>query len=312
MFLQWDLNNKDLHQQYIALCDNEFETYFDGVVQNIASFHNHNLKVLTIAGPTSSGKTTIALKLSRELSKLGITAKIISMDNFYRGVHDMERKADGKPNFEVLEAIDVDLLIKCIHEAIKYNKTKLPCFNFVKGAREEELIDFELGEHEIMIIEGIHGLNPKIVDNFPKENFKSIYITIGEKVYLPNDITFSKRDIRLLRRLVRDYKYRGASPELTFSLWETVRESESLYIFPYEPNADIKINSLYRYELSVIRQQAETLLSGISQGSPYYARASELMNKLSHVPYIDESLVPESSLVREFIGGSIYYADNSK
>ena len=309
MFLQLDLNDKNLHQNYVELCEKVFETYFNEVVQNINAYHKNNLKVLTIAGPTSSGKTTIALKLSRELIKIGITAKIISMDNFFKNRDDMEKKANGNPNFEVIEAIDTQMLIKCINEAINHNKTKMPEFNFAAGRREEKFNDFELNENEIMIIEGIHGLNPKIVNNFAKENLKSIYVTIGEKVFLPNDIVFSKRDVRFLRRLIRDYKYRGASPETTFRLWETVRENESVHIFEYEPNADIKINSFHRYELSVMRKQAEGLLINIDNENPYYCRAQELMNKLSHVPYIDESLVPKSSLVREFIGDSIYYED---
>ena len=309
MFLQWDLNNKNLHQNYVELCEKVFETYFDEVVQNIVAFHKQHLKVLTIAGPTSSGKTTIALKLSRELSKSGITANIVSMDNFFKNKVDMEKKEDGKPNFEILEAIDVEMLIKCINEAIQYEKTKLPVFNFLTGTREDELKDFTLGENEIMIIEGIHGLNPKIMDNFAKEYLRSIYVTVGEKIFLPNDIVFSRRSIRFLRRLIRDYKYRGASPELTFMLWETVCESEGLYIFPYESNADIKINSYHRHELSVMRKQAEELLSNIEKDSSYYERAQGLIRRLVYVPYIDESLVPKSSLVREFIGDSIYYED---
>ena len=309
MFLQWDLNDKNLHQKYIELCEQEFETYFNEVVQSIAAFHRQDLKVLTIAGPTSSGKTTIALKLSRELSKLGITAKIISMDNFFKDTDKMETKEDGTPNFEALGAVDVELLIKCINEAIHDNQTQMPAFDFIRGRRADELKEFKLGKNEIMIVEGIHGLNPRITDNFPGQNLKSIYVTIGEKVFIPNDIIFSKRDVRILRRMIRDYKYRGASPEFTFMLWETVRESESIYIFPYEPNADIRINSLHRYELSVMRSQAEELLFGIEKDSPYYDKARELINKLSYVPYIDESLVPDSSLVREFIGDSIYYED---
>jgi uridine kinase len=157
-------------------------------------------------------------------------------------------------------------------------------------------------------MEGMHGLNPRILDSLPGENVKSIYTTIGEKVFLPNDIIFSKRDIRLLRRLIRDYKYRGASPEYTFILWDGVREGEDLYIFPYENNAHIKVNSFYKYELNVIKSQALALLSEIKEDSRYYEKAQELMHKLSYVISIDEELVPSRSLIREFIGGdSIYY-----
>ena len=306
MLLQWDLNNKDLHKKYVELCDYEFEIYFDSIVQNILAFNK--VKILTISGPSSSGKTTVALKLASELSKYDINAKIISMDDFYRNICDIPKKPDGKPNFETIDALDTELIIKCLTEAVEFNKTKLPRFDFKTSARKKEYKDFELNEHEMIIIEGIHGLNPQIIDNLPGENIKSIYTTIGEKVYLPeNDIIFSKRDIRFLRRLIRDYKYRGAATDFTFMLWETVRESESLYIFPYENNAHIKINSFYKYELNVIKKQALELLSDIENDSKYYKKSCELKNKLSRIIPIDEELVPSTSLVREFIGNSVYY-----
>ncbi|MCL2775386.1 MAG: hypothetical protein FWD71_18880, partial [Oscillospiraceae bacterium] len=215
---------------------------------------------------------------------------------------------DGKPDFETIDGLDIDLIIKCLNEAVEYNKTRLPKFDFKIGERKPEFTDFELHDNEMIIMEGIHGLNPKIIDNLPHENIKSIYTTIGEKVYLPNDIVFSKRDIRLLRRLIRDYKYRAAAPEFTFMLWDNVRESESLYIYPYENNAHIKINSFYKYELNVIKNQAVKLLSEIKNGSQYYEKSLELVNKLSYVIAIDDELVPSRSLIREFIGGnSLYY-----
>ena len=306
MLLQWDLNNKDLHKKYVELCENEFDIYFDGIVQNILAFNK--VKILTISGPSSAGKTTTALKLASELSKYGIISKIISMDNFFKNHSDILKKPDGNPNFETIEALDIKLMLKCLNEAVEFNKTKLPKYDFKTGKRKDEYKDFELHDHEMIIIEGIHGLNPRIIDNLPGENIKSIYTTIGEKVYLPDDIIFSKRDIRFLRRLIRDHKYRGASPEYTFLLWESVKESESLYIFPYENNANIKINSFYKYELNVIKHQALELLTEIEKDSQYYEKAVELINKLSHVIEIDEELVPSRSLIREFIGGnSIYY-----
>ena len=305
MLLQWDLNNKNLHKKYIDLCDDEFEIYFDNVVQNILAFNK--VKILTISGPSSSGKTTVALKLISELSKYGVTAKIISMDDFYKNREDTPIKQNGEIDFETIDALDTELMINCLNEAVFFNKTKLPKFNFKTGIREGYK-DFELYDNEIIIIEGIHGLNPKIIDNLPVENIKSIYTTIGEKVFLPGDIIFSKRDIRFLRRLIRDNKYRGAIPEFTFMLWETVREGEDLYIFPYENNAHIKINSFYKYELNVIKEQALKLLAEIKQESEYYEKALNMINKLSYVISIDGDFVPSRSLIREFIGGnSIYY-----
>jgi uridine kinase len=305
LLLQWDLNNKAVHKKYVEICDNHFEEYFEGIVQNILSFSK--VKVLTISGPTSSGKTTTALKIASDLKKLKVNAKIISMDDFYMNNDVTPLKPDGTPDFETIDALDTDFLIKCLNEAITFNKTKLPKFSFKTGRRKPDLIDFELGKNEIIIMEGMHGLNPRILDNLPVESVKSIYTTIGEKVYLPNDIVFSRRDIRLLRRLIRDYKYRGAAPEYTFILWDGVREGEDLYIFPYENNAHIKINSFYKYELNVIKLQALDLLAEIKAESEYYNKAQELMHKLSYVISINEELVPSRSLVREFIGDSEYY-----
>ena len=306
MLLQWDLNNKDLHKKYVELCDNEFEIYFGSIIQNILSFNK--VKILTISGPSSSGKTTVALKLASELSKYGTNAKIISMDNFYKNREEMPLKPDGKPNFETIDSLDIDLMIKCLNEAVKYNKTKLPKYDFKTGMRKDDYKNFTLNENEMIIIEGIHGLNPRLIDNLPNENIKSIYTTIGEKVFLPNDVIFSKRDIRLLRRLIRDYKYRAALPEFTFMLWENVRESESLYIFPYENNAHIKINSFYKYELNVVKEQALKLLMQMEKSSKYYEKSVDLIEKLSYIITIKEDFVPNKSLIREFIGGdSLYY-----
>jgi len=299
------LNNKELHKKYIELCDNDFEIYFGSVVQNILAFNK--VRILTISGPSSSGKTTTALKLASELYKFGVKTKIVSMDNFYKNREDSPLKSNGQPDFETIDALDVELMIKCLNEAVKFNKTKLPIFDFKTGKRRTEYKDFELQSNEMMIIEGIHGLNPKLIDNLPVENIKSIYTTIGEKVFLPNDIIFSKRDIRLLRRLIRDFRYRAASPEFTFTLWDTVRESESLYIFPYENNAHIKINSFYKYELNVIKERALGLLANIKEESKHYGKSLELIDKLSYVIPIDDELVPKHSLIREFIGDSVYY-----
>ena len=305
MLLQWDLNNKNLHKRYVEICDEEFEVYFENIVQNILAFNK--VKVLTISGPSSAGKTTTAYKLACNLKADGMDTKIISMDNFYKNREDYARRPDGTLDYETIDSLDTDFLIQCLNEAITLGKTKLPKYSFAEGKREPDLVDFELGDHEMVIMEGIHGLNPRIMDNLPIENVRSIYTTIDDKVFLPDEIVFSRRDIRLLRRLVRDYKYRGATPEYTFVLWDGVQQGEEKYIFPYENSAYIKINSFYKYELNVVKNQAMELLPHIKSDSDYYAKAQELLHKLSHVIAIDEEYVPSRSLIREFIGGSIYH-----
>lgn len=299
MLFQWDLNKEEQHKNFIELSEMQFNKRIMSAVSNIA---NMSLKVITIAGPTSSGKTTTAAKISELLNKEhGIKSKIISLDDFYKDKKDVPKREDGSYDFEVIDAIDVGLILKCVDELTEKNKTLVPKFDFKRGARCDEYEPMTLDKDELVIMEGLHGLNPAIIDNLPKGKFKSVYITIAEKIYMPGNIVISKRDVRLMRRLIRDYKHRNATPELTFQLWDIVCESENVTIFPFEHDADYYINSLHDYEVCVVKRQVEELLQKIGRGSKYYTKAVELIEKLELVPSIDEALVPEDSLLREFI-----------
>lgn len=300
MLFQWDLNKEEQHKNFIELSEMQFNKRIMAVVSNISNIEG--VKVITIAGPTSSGKTTTASKISELLYKEDeIKSKIISLDDFYKDKKEVPKREDGSYDFEVIEAIDVELVLKCLNELIEKNETLIPKFDFKRGARREEYDPMKIEKDELVIIEGLHGLNPAIIDNLPKGKFKSVYITIAEKIYMPGNIVISKRDVRLMRRLIRDYKHRNATPELTFQLWEIVCESENVTIFPFEHNADYYISSLHDYEVCVVKHQVEELLEKIGRGSKYYTKAVELIEKLALVPSIEEGLVPEDSLLREFI-----------
>ena len=299
MLFQWDLNKKEQHGDFIELSEMLFNKRINAAVSSIATVEG--LKVITIAGPTSSGKTTTAFKFSESLYReYKIKSKIISLDDFYKNKSEIPRKADGSLDFEVVGAIDVALILKCVNELITNHETFTPKFDFMIGGRGKDE-HMTLAGDEVVILEGLHGLNPAITDNLPKGKFKSVYITIAEKMYLPGNIVISQRDVRLMRRLIRDYKYRNAAPERTFELWESVCDSEEVTIFPFEYNADFYINSLHDYEVCVVKRQAEELLKRIAEDSKYRPKADDLIHKLAHVPEIDEGLVPKDSLLREFI-----------
>ncbi|GHV13131.1 hypothetical protein FACS1894219_07460 [Clostridia bacterium] len=161
MLLQWDLSDKSLHEKYVALADDEFEENFKRVVLNIHAFKK--IKVLTISGPSSAGKTTTAMKLASDLKLYGVTAKIISMDDFYRNTDNAPRKPDGSPDYETLDALDTDLLIDCLKGVAHGNTVNIPRFNFKTGKREDQMRELSLAENEIVIMEGIHGLNPRVL-----------------------------------------------------------------------------------------------------------------------------------------------------
>jgi len=305
MFYNWDMANENLHRRFIEICDAEFDRRIDDIAKYILSAHN--LKICAVAGPSSSGKTTTALKLRRKISSSGKICHTVSMDNFFKNRDDVPLKDDGSHDFECIGAVDTPLLFQCLEEAITKGSTNIPHFSFKRGGRQPETTPLSVKAGDLIIIEGIHGLNPLITEKLERFGFKSIYISVDEKVYLPSGELFKKRDVRFIRRLVRDFNFRGASPEYTFKLWENVRLGEDNYIFPLEKFADIIINSLHGYELCVMKNKALELLGTIDLSGKYGERTAELIGKLGQIIPIDEKLVPSTSLIREFIGGSEYY-----
>lgn len=262
-------------------------------------------RIVFIAGPSSSGKTTFTHKLGIQLKLLGKNPILISLDNYYRLKKDIPLDENGKLDFECLEALDTDLFQQNINDLFNGKKVELPSFNFKKNKREYLGNSAELDNETILLIEGIHGLNPKLIPNVDKDTTFKIYISALTQLNLDDHNRISTTDNRILRRITRDNMTRGVSATTTLTMWESVQAGENKHIFPYQNNADIMLNSALEYELGAIKPFVEPLLKTVEPSSSMaFAIARRLLAFLSRVHPIPESLVPKDSLLREFIGGS--------
>lgn len=265
-----------------------------------------NVKFVLIAGPSSSGKTTFSHRLSIQLRTYGKIPHPIALDDYFVNRELTPRDENGDYNFECLEAIDVKQFNEDMERLLRGERVELPTFNFKTGKREYHGRYKQLGEEDILVIEGIHGLNPETTYSLPDESKFKIYISALTSLNLDEHNRIPTTDGRLLRRMVRDARTRGASARRTIEMWPSVRRGEENYIFPFQEEADAMFNSVLIYELSVLKQYAEPLLYSIEPGEPEYYEAKRLLKFLEYVQGIDSQNVPSNSICREFIGGSCF------
>lgn len=267
---------------------------------------NRKIKVVLIAGPSSSGKTTFARKMELELRLNGLKAKTISVDNYFVERPDTPRDENGEYDFESIDAIDRELLNNDILKLLKGEEIKMPTFNFRKGTKEYKGNTMKLEEDEILIMEGIHCLNDKLTFLIPKEQKFKIYISALTVLNIDYYNRISTTDTRLIRRIVRDNQFRGYSALHTLKMWPSVNRGEAKNIFAYQEEADVMFNSSLIYELSVLKDYAMPLLEEIGRENPEFSEAKRLHAMLSYFESISPEIVPNNSLLREFIGGSIF------
>ena len=265
-----------------------------------------NVKFVMIAGPSSSGKTTFSHRLSIQLRTYGLRPHPIGLDNYYVNHEDTPRDDEGKPDFECLEALDVEQFNKDMTALLAGEEVQLPTFNFQTGKREYSGKKTKLGKDDILVIEGIHGLNEKMSYTLPAESKYKIYISALTTLNVDEHNRIPTTDNRLLRRIVRDARTRGASAARTISMWSSVRRGEEQYIFPFQEEADAMFNSALIYELAVLKQYAEPLLFGIGKGEPEYHEAKRLLKFLEYFLGVSSEELPKNSLCREFVGGSCF------
>ena len=272
--------------------------------------HDHDnapfLKFILIAGPSSSGKTTFAKRLSIQLKVLGFKPLAISLDDYYRDRKDVPLDSDGKPDLEALEALDISRLNSDLLELSSSGKVRIPQFDFSIAKRKSEEKELLLPEKGIIILEGIHGLNPELTSGLPDESKFKIYISALTQLNLDNHNRISTTDNRIIRRMVRDHNFRGMSALETLNMWPSVHRGEKANIFPYQNNADAAFNSALDYELAVLKPYAEPLLKTVKPSDPVYWHAVRLLTFLDNFYPVPANLVPADSLLREFIGGSIF------
>lgn len=269
---------------------------------------NRDRRVILIAGPSSSGKTTFSHRLSTQLSIHGLKPHPIPMDDFFKNREDTPKDADGKYDFECLEAIDSELFSGCVADLLAGKDVQLPSFNFLTGEREYKGKHLQLQPDEILVIEGIHGLNDALTYSLPAENKFKIYISALTQLNLDEHNRIPTTDGRLLRRIVRDQRTRGNSAKSTIAMWPSVRRGEENYIFPFQESADVMFNSALIYELAVLRTYARPVLFAVPRDCPEWEEAKRLLKFLDFFLPVQPDDIPANSLVREFIGGSIYGA----
>jgi uridine kinase len=265
-----------------------------------------NVRMVLIAGPSSSGKTTFAGKLGMSLKINGIKPVTISVDNYFVERVNNPKDEHGNYDFECIEALDLDLFNSQLVDLLDGKEVALPTFNFTTGTKEYRGNTLKLKEDEILIIEGIHCLNDRLTSLIPQENKFKVYISDLTVLNIDYYNRISTTDTRLIRRIVRDYQFRNYSAEHTLKTWYSVNRGEQKNIFPYQEEAHVMFNSSIVYELAVLKKYAMPLLEEIPESSKEYSEARRLITLLKYFENMDDSLIPNNSLLREFIGGSIF------
>lgn len=281
-------------------------------IAQIADMITNNIekkRVVLIAGPSSSGKTTFANRLSIQLRVNGIKPVTISLDNYFVNREETPIDETGDFDFEALEAIDIKLFNEHLANLIEGREVEIPVFNFPKGARENKGTKMQIDNNSILVIEGIHGLNEKLTASIPKNEKFKVYVSALTHINIDDHNRIPSTDNRILRRIVRDYQFRGVDAASTISRWPSVRRGEEKNIFPFQENAEIMFNSASIYELSALKKIAEKLLSEIKNDRKEYSEAKRLLEFLSYFYEIETDEVPFNSIMREFIGGSCFYKD---
>ena len=263
------------------------------------------VKVVLIAGPSSSGKTTTSRKLSMFLNTFGLNPKPISLDDYFLPREETPKLPNGDYDFESLRAIDIDLFNNQLKKLLNNEEVIIPTFNFKTGIPEFNK-SLKLNDNDIIIIEGLHCLNEELTKSIPKENKYKVYVSPLTDLNVDNYNMVSTSDNRLLRRMVRDNRTRGYSAEYTIKTWSRVRDGEEKYVFPYQEEADFVVNSALIYEIGALRQYAEPLLYNIDINSPYYEEARRLLRFLNMFLVVPTENIPKESILREFIGGSYF------
>lgn len=275
-------------------------------IANAITNCGRDIKVILVAGPSSSGKTTFSKRLSIQLAVNGVRPHLISLDDYFVNREDTPLDAYGNYDFEALEAIDVRHFNNDLKVLLQGESVELPRFNFMLGRQEKSGSCLKLEPGHILIVEGIHGMNPDLIPDLSSEHIFKVFLSALTQISHDDQNYISTTDNRLIRRLVRDSKYRGYSAKETIGRWPSVRRGEEKNIFPYQEHADIMFNSALIYELSVLKKHAEPLLEAVPESCVEYADASRFLKFFGYFRHIDDNEIPPTSLLREFLGGSSF------
>lgn len=291
------------------------EALHESAIDEIArKIHEQNKHIALVAGPSASGKTTFAARLAVHLQMYGHPSRRVSMDDFFINRDDLPVQLDGTRDFETIDALDIKLLADTIAGLLNGEEVFMPGYDFDSGEKDYLTPPTALEPGEIIILEGIHGLNPKVIDMLPADEIYRIFASALTCLNLDDHNRIRTTDVRLLRRIVRDKQFRSYAPEKTLALWPSVRRGEEKYIFAFQENADSMFNTALHYELPILKLFAYDLLKEVPADSPDYLLARRLIKALNYLPDVDASLldeIPPLSLLREFIGGCTFDKDGN-
>ena len=266
-------------------------------------YNSDGVRIILISGPSSSGKTTFCKRLQVQLITNLLNPLGISLDDYYLNREDTPKDENGNYDFESLYAIDLPYFKKDLQRLIEGEEVDLPSFNFNTGLREYRGHKLKMRSNSVLLLEGIHGLNPELTDNIPPERIFRVYVSALTTISLDGHNWIPTTDNRLLRRIVRDYQFRGYTAKQTISMWQSVRRGEEKWVFPYQENADEMFNSAMLYEFAALRHSAEPILNDVFENEEEYAEAYRLLRFLRYFNYMYENELPGTSLLREFLGG---------
>lgn len=293
---------KDPTQNIIKLVNGE-ETSYDKQIQYAAeNIDTKNARFVFLAGPSCSGKTTTAQRLEKALLEKGKKVFSFSTDDFFFEQSRAPLNEDGTPNYDAFEHTDSDLIISVLNDFAQGKKTKVPTFNFLLGARGE-FLEIDGKDYDIFLLEGIHALNDKILSSVDEKiPYLGFYLDVTKSVGMEGkEEVLSPVDIRFCRRMIRDYKHRNASVDLTYRLWKNVRKAESEILHPFQKNAFFTISTSFSYEIPVEKEEVLPLLESVEESHPLFPEAKRLLSILTQFPSLPESIVPKTSVLREFI-----------
>lgn len=288
-------------ERMISEVEEAYHDHLRNIARNISE-HHRKVRVVMLAGPSSSGKTTTAHLLRAYLAEFGVRAFIISLDDFYRGTGLAPKLPNGNFDYESVEALDEEKIRRCLENVVSTGTFQVPRYSFALGRPDGEERRYEIGPDDLVIVEGIHGLNPLFTKELPEEVCVKLYVSVKQQIKDANGQVISPMDLRLVRRIVRDIQFRCTTPEHTISMWPQVVEGEDKYIRPYRISADYTVNSIHIYEPCVLRAMTIPLLREIAADSPHYKKARDLESRLMRFEPIDPALVPKDSMLREFLG----------
>lgn len=299
-----DINQKALEcpEEFIEDCNKEYLENITNIARRIEA--DVDIKIVAIAGPSGSGKTTTAHILQEKLRLLNEMVEVVSLDDFYLPADKLPILPDGSTDIESVNSLDISLIKECFDEIIKEGKTNLPLYDFKTKTSTRGAKSIDIGHRGIVIVEGLHAMNPLISDLVPRKNIYKIYISVNRSVDDQNGVQLlSSRQIRLVRRVLRDDKFRGATATETLHLWNNVIDGERKYLYCFKDTADIQLVTFHPYELGVYREKFGKMRSTVNKNAPCYDYFIKTANALERFAAIDSSLVPKNSLIREFIGG---------